>query len=119
MTNYETFDTATNTYKQNIYANYHFLSNPNWVLNRQPKDDRIRRAISSLNINYSFLKNFLSRREPHLIIQIRHMNNSIMHLPIQQILETMEDGTSRDLMMNSSMLMESFLIQTILVMTLV
>ena len=54
MTNYETFDAATNTYKQNIYANYHFLSNPNWVLNRQPKDDRIRRAISSLNINYEF-----------------------------------------------------------------
>ena len=54
MTNYETFDAATNTYKQNIYANYHFLSNPNWVLNRQPKDDRIKRAISSLNINYQF-----------------------------------------------------------------
>jgi TonB-linked SusC/RagA family outer membrane protein len=53
-TNYQTFDTATNMYKQNIYANYHFLSNPNWVLNKQPKDDRIKRAISSLNIKYQF-----------------------------------------------------------------
>jgi TonB-linked SusC/RagA family outer membrane protein len=51
MTNYQTLN-ANNVMEQNIYANYHFLSNPNWVLNKQPKDDRIRRAISSLNINY-------------------------------------------------------------------
>jgi TonB-linked SusC/RagA family outer membrane protein len=51
MTNYQSLN-ANNVMEQNIYANYHFLSNPNWVLNKQPKDDRIRRAISSLNINY-------------------------------------------------------------------
>ena len=50
--NYQIFDAASNTYKQNIYANYHFLSNPFWLLNNQPKDDKIKRAISSLNINY-------------------------------------------------------------------
>ena len=51
MTNYQSLN-ANNVMEQNIYANYHFLSNPNWVLNKQPKDDRIKRAISSLNINY-------------------------------------------------------------------
>lgn len=52
--NWQYFDPATNTYRQNIYDNYHFLSNPFWVLNKQPKDDRIKRAISSLNVSYQF-----------------------------------------------------------------
>jgi TonB-linked SusC/RagA family outer membrane protein len=50
--NYETFNAATNMMDQNFPFNYHFLSNPYWIMNKQPKEDKIRRAISSLNLNY-------------------------------------------------------------------
>ena len=50
--NYETFNAGTNMMDQNFPFNYHFLSNPYWIMNKQPKEDKIRRAISSLNLNY-------------------------------------------------------------------
>ena len=50
--NYETFNAATNMMDQNFPFNYHFLSNPYWIMNKQPKEDKIRRAISSLNLSY-------------------------------------------------------------------
>ena len=39
--------------QQNFPFNYHFLSNPYWIMNNQPSEDSIKRAISSLNISYA------------------------------------------------------------------
>jgi len=50
--NYELFDSATNMYVQNWFVNDHHQSNPFWILNKQPKEDRIRRAISSMKLDY-------------------------------------------------------------------
>lgn len=50
--NYETLDTATNVMTQNWFVEDHHQSNPYWILNRQPREDRSRRAISSLKLEY-------------------------------------------------------------------
>jgi len=39
--------------QQNFPFNYHFLSNPYWIMNNQPSENSIKRAISSLNISYA------------------------------------------------------------------
>jgi len=51
-TNYELFNDAANMYVQNWFVNDHHQSNPYWILNKQPKEDRIRRAITSLKLEY-------------------------------------------------------------------
>ncbi|MEK9604165.1 MAG: SusC/RagA family TonB-linked outer membrane protein [Flavobacteriaceae bacterium] len=49
---YQSFDDATNMYRQNWFVNDHHQSNPYWILNKQPKEDRVRRAITSLKLDY-------------------------------------------------------------------
>jgi TonB-linked SusC/RagA family outer membrane protein len=49
--NYETLG-SDGVMQQNFPFNYHFLSNPYWIMNNQPSEDKIKRAISSLNISY-------------------------------------------------------------------
>ena len=49
--NYQTLG-ADGVMQQNFPFNYHFLSNPYWIMNNQPSEDKIKRAISSMNISY-------------------------------------------------------------------
>ena len=85
--------------------------------NRQPKDDRIKRAISSLNINYQFNEKLSFQARASL--DYSNKTYEQQHYASSNPTNTGDNGRwdLRDLMMNSSMLMESFLIQTILVMT--
>ena len=48
--NYEYYDATRNIMLQNVYVNNHFISNPAWVLNNQPKDDMTKRAIANLSL---------------------------------------------------------------------
>lgn len=50
--NYEILDAATNVMTQNWFVEDHHQSNPYWILNKQPREDRVRRAISSLKLDY-------------------------------------------------------------------
>ena len=50
--NYEYFDETRNVMSQNVYINDHFISNPAWILNNQPKDDLTKRAIGNLSVNW-------------------------------------------------------------------
>ena len=50
--NYEYYDPARNMMLQNVYVNNHFISNPAWVLNNEPKDDKTRRMIANLSLNW-------------------------------------------------------------------
>ncbi len=50
--NYEYYDETRNIMLQNKIVNNHFISNPAWVLNNQPKDDNTKRAISNLTIGW-------------------------------------------------------------------
>ena len=54
--NYE-FIGSDGVMQQNFPFNYHFLSNPYWIMNNQPSEDSIKRAISSLNISYAITDN--------------------------------------------------------------
>jgi len=49
--NYQTLG-SDGVMQQNYPFNYHFLSNPYWIMNNQPSEDKIKRAISSMNISY-------------------------------------------------------------------
>jgi len=48
--NYEYFDESRNLYLQNVYTNNHFISNPAWILNNEPREDKTKRAIASLSV---------------------------------------------------------------------
>ena len=50
--NYEYYDPGRNIMLQNVIVNNHFISNPAWVLNNQPKDDKTKRAIANLSVNW-------------------------------------------------------------------
>ena len=50
---YQTLNPTTNVMDQNwLGINNHFQSNPYWVMNNQPKEDKVQRAIGSLNLKY-------------------------------------------------------------------
>ncbi len=55
--NYQVFNSGTNMYVQNWFVNDHHQSNPYWILNKQPKEDITRRAISSLKLDYQISEN--------------------------------------------------------------
>ena len=50
--NYEYYDETRNIMLQNVYVNNHFISNPAWVLNNEPKDDLTKRAIGNLTVGW-------------------------------------------------------------------
>ncbi len=52
MKTYQTFNAATNVMDQNWVGNNHFQSNPYWLMNNQPKEDKVQRAIGSVNLAY-------------------------------------------------------------------
>ncbi len=54
--NYEYYDETRNIMLQNVYVNNHFISNPAWVLNNQPKDDLTKRAIGNLTVAWDIVE---------------------------------------------------------------
>ena len=50
--NYEYFDETRNVMLQNVYINDHFISNPAWILNNQPREDLTKRAIGNLTVDW-------------------------------------------------------------------
>ncbi|TFH19965.1 MAG: SusC/RagA family TonB-linked outer membrane protein, partial [Bacteroidia bacterium] len=50
--NYEYYDPTRNIMLQNVYVNNHFISNPHWILENEPKDDLTRRGIANLSVNW-------------------------------------------------------------------
>ena len=50
---YQVFNPGTNVMDQNwLGINNHFQSNPYWLMNNQPKEDKVQRAIGSVNLAY-------------------------------------------------------------------
>ena len=50
--NYEYYDETRNIMLQNVYINDHFISNPRWILENQPKDDLTKRMIASVVVGW-------------------------------------------------------------------
>jgi len=48
--NYEYYDETRNIMLQNKIVNNHFISNPAWVLNNEPRDDKTKRVIANLTV---------------------------------------------------------------------
>jgi TonB-linked SusC/RagA family outer membrane protein len=56
--NYKYFDETRNMYLQNVYVIDHHLSNPYWIVNMEPQEEKIRRLITTLSAEYKFTDNF-------------------------------------------------------------
>jgi len=54
--NYEYLDAGRNIMLQNVYVNNHFINNPHWILENEPKDDRTKRMIASMSANWDITK---------------------------------------------------------------
>ena len=52
--NYQVFDETRNMNVMNWFVTDHHQSNPYWIVNRQPREDRTRRVIASLDLSYEF-----------------------------------------------------------------
>ncbi len=50
--NYEYYDETRNIMLQNKIVNNHFISNPAWILNNEPKDDKTQRLIANLSVGW-------------------------------------------------------------------
>lgn len=50
--NYEYFDDTRNLMLQNVIVNNHFISNPAWILNNEPRDDKTKRVIANLTVGW-------------------------------------------------------------------
>jgi TonB-linked SusC/RagA family outer membrane protein len=55
--NYQFFSTSRNMDVMNWFVTDHHQSNPYWILNRQPREDRTKRIIASMDINYQITDN--------------------------------------------------------------
>jgi len=76
--NYEYFDETRNIMLQNVYINNHFISNPNWILQNQPKDYLTKRAIGSLNVGWDITDhlNFTVRGNYDFAIKTREQQHA-------------------------------------------
>lgn len=54
---YQVFDTARNMYLQNWFVKDHFQSNPNWIINNQPKKDLTKRVITNVLFDWKIRNN--------------------------------------------------------------
>ncbi len=50
--NYEYYDETRNIMLQNVIVNNHFISNPAWILNNEPREDKTRRVIANLTVGW-------------------------------------------------------------------
>ena len=53
---YEIFDPKRNMMTQNWFVNDHHQSNPYWIINKEPKDDRVQRIIGNLDVSWDITK---------------------------------------------------------------
>jgi hypothetical protein len=69
--NYEYFDETRNLYLQNVIVNNHFISNPAWILNNEPRDDQTKRVIANLNVGWDITEklNFTIRGNGDLALK--------------------------------------------------
>jgi TonB-linked SusC/RagA family outer membrane protein len=52
--NYKVFDKSRNMYLQNVYVVDHHLSNPYWIINMQPIEEKTQRLIANASADYKF-----------------------------------------------------------------
>ncbi len=52
--NYKYFDKTRNMYLQNVYVVDHHLSNPYWIINMQPIEEKTQRLIANASADYKF-----------------------------------------------------------------
>lgn len=52
--NYKIFSETRNMYLQNVYVVDHHISNPYWIINMEPQEERIKRMIANAAADYSF-----------------------------------------------------------------
>lgn len=50
--NYKIFSETRNMYLQNVYVVDHHLSNPYWIINMEPREERIQRMIANASADY-------------------------------------------------------------------
>ncbi len=55
--NYKYFDETRNMYLQNVYVVDHHLSNPYWIINMQPIEEKTERIIANAAADYKFTDN--------------------------------------------------------------
>lgn len=55
--NYEVFNETRNMNLHNWFVEDHHQSNPYWILNRQAKEDNVKRVISSVTLDYKIMDN--------------------------------------------------------------
>ncbi len=55
--NYSYFDEARNMDLQKVYVVDHHLSNPYWIINKEPREEEIKRIIASASADYSLTDN--------------------------------------------------------------
>jgi len=53
MNNYSYFDETRNMDLQNVYVVDHHLSNPYWIINKEPREEEIKRIIASASADYT------------------------------------------------------------------
>jgi TonB-linked SusC/RagA family outer membrane protein len=52
--NYKIFNETRNMYLQNVYVVDHHISNPYWIINMEPQEEKIKRMIATASADYSF-----------------------------------------------------------------
>jgi len=69
--NYEYLDETRNIMLQNVIVNNHFISNPAWILNNQPRDDDTKRVIANLTVGWDITEklNFTIRGNSDLALK--------------------------------------------------
>ncbi len=55
--NYSYLDETRNMDLQNVYVVDHHLSNPYWIINKEPREEEIKRIIASVSADYSLTDN--------------------------------------------------------------
>ncbi|SNY95483.1 TonB-linked outer membrane protein, SusC/RagA family [Flagellimonas pacifica] len=53
--NYQIFDDTRNLFAQNWFVNDHHQSNPYWIIHNQPREQKNRRVIANLTLNYQIM----------------------------------------------------------------
>lgn len=61
--NYKIFSESRNMYLQNVYVVDHHLSNPYWIANMEPREEKVQRMIANATADYSLTEhlNFVVR----------------------------------------------------------
>ena len=69
--NYEYYDETRNIMLQNKIVNNHFISNPAWILNNEPRDDNTKRVIANLTVGWDITEklNFTIRGNGDLALK--------------------------------------------------